>query len=1062
MSAEKHLRQVLVSRAAEGRLAAARSWLSAQGAGRPVLIVAATRHAADEMGREVSLSLGSSFGWTRTTLVQVAHEIALPQLAREGRTPLTPLGCEAVVARVVHDMRGVGGREAGPTLGVYRGVADGPGLARALSATLAEVRWAGIDSVQLATVNPDLAAIASRYSDELARGRFADPADIFNVAISQIVAEEVAYPWLDSSLLLLDVRPHRWLESELVRVLTARAGDLLCTAPEADPVTSEILVPMVGVTASSVERKGPSSSLQRLQIHLFEQDNPPQRDTDGSVLILSAPGEGRECVEVARHLCELASGGMPFDRVAIALRSADGYRAHLEEALGRADIPAYFSDRVRRPHVSGRALIALLDCCIEGLSAQRFAEYLSLDQVPDSVPPLDGSAASPEARRASGRSSRRWQYFLTRAAVIGGLERWRERLASMHGHLNVRLNAIEDVQDPLRERLRDDLAALEDVRCFALPILEQLDQWAPASWGVWIERLKSLAVQALREPKSVAELLDELAPMSSIGPVDLGEVRSVLADRLLALVAPSSGGPSGRVFVAPIEEIRGLSFEVVFVPGMAERLFPQKIAEDPILLDQARDRLAAGLQTNDGRLREERLMLCAAVGAAERQVVFSYPRLDLVQGRPRVPSFYALEAMRAAEGRLPTFDDLAARAERESGARIGWPAPTAAAQAIDEAEYDLALLDSLRSRDDDKKVGAARFLLSANPHLGRALRFRARRWLTGWTTADGLVRPSVAAAEVMALHRPTARSYSPTALEKMAVCPYRFFLYAVHRLSPREEVDFVDDLDPLQRGSLVHSTQCELFRTLRDEKMLPLRADNLENARAILDRCLDRQAQLLRDELMPRIERVWTDAVQSIRADLREWLRRLSEEEREFVPWRFELAFGLSPREEYDEESVAEALMLECGIQLRGSIDLVERRDEGTLRATDHKTGAVRMPARAIIDGGKALQPVLYALALEKMYPDATVEGGRLYYCTSKGAFERREIALDARARQSVAQVARVVTEALETPFLPALPERGACQWCEYRVVCGPYEEQRTGRKKRQGVESFEFLRSLN
>jgi ATP-dependent helicase/nuclease subunit B len=71
------------------------------------------------------------------------------------------------------------------------------------------------------------------------------------------------------------------------------------------------------------------------------------------------------------------------------------------------------------------------------------------------------------------------------------------------------------------------------------------------------------------------------------------------------------------------------------------------------------------------------------------------PQIDgfffLQQGR-RVPSFYALEAVRAAEGRLPNFAELDRRAEAESAARIGWPAPDDPAKAIDHAEYDLAVL----------------------------------------------------------------------------------------------------------------------------------------------------------------------------------------------------------------------------------------------------------------------------------------------------------------------------------------------------------------------------------
>ena len=148
--------------------------------------------------------------------------------------------------------------------------------------------------------------------------------------------------------------------------------------------------------------------------------------------------------------------------------------------------------------------------------------------------------------------------------------------------------------------------------------------------------------------------------------------------------------------MGPVEAARGLSFDAVFVPGLAEKLFPRKIVEEPILLDALRAQLGGGLDTNEDRLAQERLALAIAVGAAERRLYFSYPRLDLDQARPRVPSFYALEAVRAAEGRLPDFAELARRAETHFlDTCVGWPAPSDPAVAIDDAEYDLAILDRL-------------------------------------------------------------------------------------------------------------------------------------------------------------------------------------------------------------------------------------------------------------------------------------------------------------------------------------------------------------------------------
>ncbi len=114
-----------------------------------------------------------------------------------------------------------------------------------------------------------------------------------------------------------------------------------------------------------------------------------------------------------------------------------------------------------------------------------------------------------------------------------------------------------------------------------------------------------------------------------------------------------------------------------------------------------------------------------------------------------------------------------------------------------------------------------------------------------------------------------------------------------------------------------------------------------------------------------------------------------------------------------------------------------------------------------IVGGGATLQPVLYALALEKLFPEAGVELGRLYYCTSAGGFEDVEIALDSRARAAAVQVAETIGGALAEGFLPAAPAPGACAYCEYRPVCGPYEETRAGKKSPERLLKLRALREL-
>jgi ATP-dependent helicase/nuclease subunit B len=156
---------------------------------------------------------------------------------------------------------------------------------------------------------------------------------------------------------------------------------------------------------------------------------------------------------------------------------------------------------------------------------------------------------------------------------------------------------------------------------------------------------------------------------------------------------------------------------------------------------------------------------------------------------------------------------------------------------------------------------------------------------------------------------------------------------------------------------------------------------------------------------------------------------------------------------------VAGAVELACGIQLRGSIDLVERHASGLARVTDHKTGKYTGKRDQLIAGGRVLQPLFYALAAEKLISDqAKVSSGRLYFCTSAGGFAELVVPLDDRARTAAVQVAETIGEAVALPFLPAAPAKDECALCDYRPVCGPHEERRLARKAKK-LEALLALR---
>ncbi|MYA32974.1 MAG: PD-(D/E)XK nuclease family protein [Gemmatimonadales bacterium] len=1031
--------RLIVSPAAAVRLDAARKWLGGQPSAEGVTIIGDSLSGPHELLLRGARTAGAAMGWRRTTLPLLARDVALSRLAADGRAIGDPAARDAVVARA---LAGLDPQK----LGRLAAVSDTPGFVRAVGGAVDALRMAGAAPSGVAPVDADLAALYEAVAAEWGAAGLADRAGVFEAARSALRDPAARQGIVDDRFLILDTRIWTELEGRFVAALIERGCDLLATVPEGDDLTVQALEEAGARLCAPPRTDGvPVAAIQRLHAHLFGRP-PSESAADDAVTVFSAPGEGREAVEIARRLTSLAEAGTPFDRCAILLRQPEDYRPYLEEALNRAGIRPWFARGVRRPDPAGRAFLALLRCRAEDGSALRFSEYVSIGEVP-------GDGEDPE------RVPRRWEQLLVDAAVVGGLERWERRLDGLAAELEFRRDALEAEggEDPRLARIDGMRANLASLRAYALPLLAELSELpAEARWERWLAALNALAVRSLRRPDNVLAVLSDLAPMGPLGPVELDEVLRVLTPRLLEVPEPPPPNRYGRVFVGPIDTARGLVFDVVFVPGMAERVFPPKIGEDPILLDEMRRRLAPGrLATNRERVLRERLAFRLAVGAARKQVVLSYPRIDAMKTRPRVPSFYTLEAIHATEGRLPGFEELAQRAEEVSDARIGWPAPKSRAQAIDEAEYDLAVLDELDRHElrGERAVKAAGHLLHSNPHLARALRFRAYRWeVPRWTWADGLVQLSERAAGALAEQSPGARPYSATALQHFAACPYRFYLQAIQGLRPREAPVGIEALDPLQRGSLVHQVQFELLTRLQaesteDRPLLPVGPENAARVSELLEEVLDKVAGDFRDRLVPAIDRVWDDGIEKIRQDLREWLHRERDSGSPFEPWRFELSFGLPRDPNRDAHSVGEPVDLDVGLKLRGAIDLIERTPAGVLRVTDHKTGRHRAKAGATIQGGELLQPVLYALAAQKLFPEQRVESGRLYYCTADGEFRDHVVPLDDRARQAAGLLSEIVTEAFEAGSFPALPREDACRWCDYRQVCGPDEELRTRRK---------------
>jgi ATP-dependent helicase/nuclease subunit B len=1082
--------RTITSSSAAVRLAAARRFVLDAPPATEILIVSASREAADDLTRDLARERPATFGLYRFSLTQLAARLAAPLLARDRLSPATALGVRAVAARALFDAH----HESGLTY--FGPVADMPGFPGALARTLEELALAAVPPPAvrgLGDGGADLAALFERFEEQFQSVSAVHRAAFLHTATMAAADRHGAYA--SCRVLLLDVAVTNASERAFLDALIARAPAAFATVPAGDALARAAFGrsgPIDDVDADTEDAAG-FSGLARVRRYLFAPSAPPLAEPLDAVELFSAPGEERESVEIARRVLREARRGVPFDHMAIALRAPQHYAGLLEHSLERAGVPAYFERGTRRPHPAGRAFLSLIACALDNLSARRFAEYLSLGQVPDPGAAADGDAfpasgdevfgplgdrahdadreagAGPPAAEAPVRRALRapwkWERLLAESHVVAGEDRWARRLNGLVQEcaLQQRELARTEPESPQIDHLARKADDIRQLASFAQPIMRTLAAWPEqARWTDWLDAFEALAPRVLRRPDRVLRVLADLRPMGEVGPVALDEAARVLADRLASIDADPPLRRYGRVLIASPSQLRGRAFDVVFIPALAERMFPGKPREDPLLLDDARGQLDPHLPRQAERAELEKLQLRLAVGAARSRLYVSFPTIEVAEGRPRVPSLYALEVWRAMTGRVPSADELQHAAARASQATLAWPAPGDRDEAIDPLEHDLSTLRSLAGEPDDRARGRAQYMLQLNECLQRSVRERFMRGRKPWSHWDGIAAATDRTRPMLAGHRLGARRYSLSALQKYAVCPYQFLLGAIYRIRPAEDLEPLHRMDPLTRGSLFHAMQTAFYRHLQAERSLPVGAATRDRALAVLDESVKEIAAEHYELLAPAVDRVWHDEIAAIRRDLRLWVDEIARAGGEWIPMRFEWAFGYRDGGALavgrDPDSRPEPVTI-GGFELHGSIDLVEERaGTGELRVTDHKTGRYRGKDHMIVGGGAVLQPVLYSLALEQATGRPVVEG-RLYYATTAGGYREVRIPLTPQARRMGVEVLEIIDRGIEAGFLAPAPAERACTWCDFRPVCGPDAERRLTRKSPEPLADLLALR---
>lgn len=1021
---------------------------------RPVTVVVPTNFvgvsvrrllASGALGAVTGAGTGIA-GVTLLTVYRLAELLGAARLAASGRRPVsTPVIAAAVRAALATEP------------GYFAPVAEHPSTERALVAAqreLSDVPDQALDV--LARAGPRAADVVRLHRAARARlaGGWYDEGDLMDAATVAATSGAPVIAGLGTVLVYLP------------QDLSRRAAGLVAALAHAAPV--EVLAGATGVAAAD---RDVQRTLERLGAGTRAAEA-PRVEPPGATAVVSVSDADEEVRAAVRRVVAALGAGVPLERIAILYPHRDPYARLVHEHLTAADIP-YNGAAVRTlsARLAGRWLLDALR-----LPDRRYRRQDVMDLL----------ASAPVRTRSGGSVPvAAWERASREAGVVAGRAEWDTRLAAYAERLRAEAAGVERTLAEGDEQarpwlpgwLRQQATDAERLRRFVLELAARLEEGRGLrSWVALARWARALAMRYLGDepsragwPSEEVRAADKVdAALDRLAALDAVEPAAALATfrRTLELELDSDLDRVGRlgdgVLAGSLTAALGVDLDVVIVLGCAEGVLPERVREDSLLPDVERGLLADHLRPRAERVHVAQRHLLAALAAAGRERVLTYPRGDLRRNVERPPSRWLVEATAHLPGAGTAGPGLPAGAAWVEY-RPSFAATALAAEPASTLEANLRVLGTHRAGGQPLE---AHPLARGDAALARGLALLRGRASRQFTRFDGNL--SGLAGLVPAPSADGAVT-SPTRLESWARCPLRYLLEHVLRVQVVDNPEELLEINALDRGTLVHEVlETWLARQIASGRVPAPRAPWPPAARAELraiaaDAC-DRYEQrglvghpLLwtrdRRRLLGDLER-FVDHDDSRRADLR------------VRPVAAEVPFGLD-----GEPPVEVALGDGRVVRFRGKVDRLDAGEGGRLVVTDYKTGGSfgvkdLSPDDPVL-GGTKLQLPVYGLAARARVGDAAAAVHADYwFVTTRHGFRTHGYDVDDTVLAALREALATIDSGIGAGHFPARPAEPGwrpfvdCAYCDPDGL-GTATRWRDWRRKRLAPELRAYVRLI-
>lgn len=251
--------------------------------------------------------------------------------------------------------------------------------------------------------------------------------------------------------------------------------------------------------------------LKRLAFALFEspEPSPPKHELEGLVSIISAPGERREVLEIARECLRwVKENGLRFSDIGILMRSREPYASLFAETFAYLGIPHYLHEGSPLwKSRAGQSLRLLFKILSEDFSRTSVMEFLTY--APLAFEPL-------LSKKSVHANPALWDLFSLEAGIVGGRKEWQERLERLHRRI-----LWEDEEqkrtDGEKAELSASLPSLDAFLEFLHPFFDKLAAIPrSARWSDFAQPFCSLMQKVLPDSPGMQRVLEVVEGLSRL------------------------------------------------------------------------------------------------------------------------------------------------------------------------------------------------------------------------------------------------------------------------------------------------------------------------------------------------------------------------------------------------------------------------------------------------------------------------------------------------------------------------------------------------------------------